>query len=302
MLPAIITAFLFAGAGICGQRAAVGLGSLKANALRLVFAAAALGLISWLTDSVDLTTRTAQRLFYSGVVGFGVGDVALFLAYPRLGARLTLLLYLCSAPLFGAIGDAWFLSTVVTPWQGGMIALILTGVGVALWQGVRLPSPGQSKLFPGVFAALVAGCGQGMGAVLSRMAQHLAREDGLVISGLSQAFVRVLPGMGFALMVWLVSMKLPLARSAAVPPPSRASRRRWWWLLGAASFGPVLGVSCFQWALGETRSAVVLSVTAMTPLIIMPLSAWIDKDRPGWAAALGAILAVSGVIGLNLRP
>ena len=72
------------------------------------------------------------------------------------------------------------------------------------------------------------------------------------------------------------------------------------WLLGAALFGPVLGVSCFQWALSGASSALVLAVTATAPIIIMPLAAYIEDDRPGWPAFIGAVIAVVGVVWLVL--
>jgi drug/metabolite transporter (DMT)-like permease len=61
-------------------------------------------------------------------------------------------------------------------------------------------------------------------------------------------------------------------------------------------FGPVLGVSCFQWALVQAPALVVLSITATTPILIMPLSAVIDHDRAGKAAIWGSVLAVVGVV------
>lgn len=312
MLPAILTAILFAGSGICGQRAAVGLGPLKANALRLLLATLVLGCLAGWTGPVDLTTGTAQRLFYSGVVGFGVGDVALFLAYPRLGARLTLLLYLCSAPLFGTIGDILLVGTFLTPRQALMGAVILSGVAVALSAGLRLPpalrgAGHRSAVRWGVLSALMAGCGQGFGAALSRLAQSEAVHEGLVITGIGQAFLRVLPGMVFAMLTWCLSMKLPNwlggGRGAEVRTFIRGenkvmNRRVWLWLLAAASCGPIGGVSCFQWALGELRSGVVLSITATTPLLVMPLAYWLEQDRPGWRGVLGAVIAVGGVIGM----
>jgi drug/metabolite transporter (DMT)-like permease len=61
-------------------------------------------------------------------------------------------------------------------------------------------------------------------------------------------------------------------------------------------FGPVVGVSCFQWALSLQSSIVVLSVTATAPVLIMPLAARIDHDSPARAAVAGGLLAVAGVI------
>ena len=72
------------------------------------------------------------------------------------------------------------------------------------------------------------------------------------------------------------------------------------WLLGAALFGPVIGVSCFQWALSSLQSGIVLAVVATTPIVMIPLAAWNEHDHPSRLALVGALLAVAGVVLLNV--
>lgn len=231
-------------------------------------------------------------------MGFGVGDVALFLAYTRLGARLTLLLNLCSAPVFGALGDWLLVGVGVTVPQVLATAMILLGVSVAIGShrdggGLFSPPP---KLFTGVIFALLAGLGQGGGASLSRFAHAAMKVEGLMVSPVQQAFVRMLPGLLFTLLLWGVVVWWRSVRRSAASEVAQMYPYRWWWLVGAAMFGPVLGVSCFQWALVQAPALVVLSITATTPILIMPLSAVIDHDRAGKAAIWGSILAVAGVV------
>lgn len=304
MLPSLLTAVCFAASGVCGRRAAVSFGPLRGNAWRLLIAAAVLGALDFLDgDVVDFTTRAALRLLVSGVVGFGLGDVALFLAYPRLGSRLTLLINLCSAPLFGALADAWLTGARVSPAQAVAGGLILLGVSLALGQGVRIPGHDARTFVPGVAAALVAGLGQGCGAALTRWAKLAEVEDGVRLSALEEAWVRVLPGLAFGVLTWwgfarvlrLGSQPAAGMRSGILP---RGRGRPW--LLAAALFGPVLGVGSFQWALSTATSAVVLSITATTPILVMPLAMWLERDRPGYAALGGAAIAVAGVVGMGL--
>jgi drug/metabolite transporter (DMT)-like permease len=72
------------------------------------------------------------------------------------------------------------------------------------------------------------------------------------------------------------------------------------WVLGNAIFGLVLGVSSYQWALSQLPAGVVLAVTSLTPLTIIPLAWWMEGDRPTIRAVAGALVAVSGVVGLVL--
>lgn len=299
MFAAFLTALLFAGSGICGQRVAVRFGPLRANVLRLSLAALTLGVLSSLTAHIDFFSRSASRLLISGVVGFGLGDVALFLAYPRLGSRLTLLINLCSAPLFGAAGDWLLLGTLINMKQAVACLVIILGVVIVLTKGIRLPQHESNGFVLGVFFALVAGLGQGLGAALSRYAKSAALIDGIHLNGINEAFVRVLPGLAFALVSLLIGRFL-VHHPRPMQTEANERKTRWAWLLGAAVFGPVAGVSCFQWALSSTKSAVVLSIISMTPILIMPLSAYVEKDRPGRIAYVGAAVAVSGVIMLTL--
>lgn len=233
-----------------------------------------------------------------------MGDSALFMAYPRLGSRLTVLLMLSAAPVFGSLGDWVLLGTGVTVPQGLAILTILFGVWLALSQGVRVPSLEAASFLPGVAWGLLAGFGQGFGTSLSRFAHAGGLEAGhLPLNGISQAFVRVVPGMMVALSVWALSSWYAAAKArrtgqvAVLPMPGPRAPL---WLIGTALSGPVLGVSCFQWALISTKSAVVLAITAITPVVIIPMAAYIEKDKPGALAFVGAAIAVVGVVVMSL--
>ncbi len=75
-------------------------------------------------------------------------------------------------------------------------------------------------------------------------------------------------------------------------------RGAWPWLIGAAVFGPGIGVACYQLALASTPAGIVQSVVATTPVLIIPLAWLIDGDRASPRTILGAILAACGVIGM----
>ena len=303
MLPALLTALFFAASGLCGQKAAVKFGSLRGNTLRLALAAVILAGLTWFLSPVDFTTRTAKRFLWSGLVGFGVGDVALFLAYPRLGSRLTVLTSLCSAPLYGALGDWLLLGFSPSGKQWICSAIILTGVGLALAGKGGTPQAKIGSSIPGLIAALVSGCGQGFGASLSRFAQRAAVEEHVRLIGINEAFIRSLPGLAFSWGVWIVvsaAQKAGTRTGEKHIPLYRSTAQSWMWLLSAATFGPIIGVSCFQWALRVSPSSLVLSITATTPLLIMPFAIWLENDRPSLASVAGGLLAVAGVIALIL--
>jgi drug/metabolite transporter (DMT)-like permease len=295
MLPAVLTAFLFACSGVCGQRSAALLGPLCANAIRLLLAMLVLGLAAWITAPVDFTSPAMPWLLLSGLIGFGIGDVALFIAYPHLGARLTLLMNLCLAPVAGALGEWLLLDASVAPSQILCCLVIVFGVGIALSSPVRMPVREGASLGIGLLAAFFAGAGQGLGATTTRMAKRVAALHGDHFTGISEAFVRVIPGFLFAWLVWQAMRRFGRGGNTA-PKLTAIPLQRLAWVVGAAMFGPILGVSCFQWALSSASSGVVLSITATTPILIIPMVACLDGERISSRALLGSLVAVTGVV------
>jgi len=301
MLAAALTAFFFACSAVTGQRVALRLGGVWGNLWRLTLATLVLGLVVAIFLPGTIETSALPWYFLSGLIGFGIGDVALFLAYERLGSRLTILLNLCLAPLFAMAQEWLWLGHSVTARVGFCALLILGGVVLALRPGTnqRQKLERRGSFGWGIVAALVAGWGQGTGAVISRKAEAVLVAAGGTSSGISAAFQRVTAGLVFALLSVLV-IRCFFPASARANWRSPLDRKVAPWLVGAALFGPVIGVSCFQWALQSLESGIVLAVIATTPIIMMPLAFLTEGDRPSRLALLGAAIAVCGVALLNL--
>ncbi len=301
MFPAILTTLFFALSGVTGQRTAVRLGSLWGNFVRLFIAASVLGLLVLFFYPQSIQREPFLWFLLSGAIGFGLGDIALFLAYERIGSRLTILLGLCLAPLFAMSIEFIWLGNALTSRTILSAAIIITGVIMAIRPraGFRQKMERHGRFGFGIAAAVVAGFGQGTGAVISRKANSVALLSGMEISGISAAFQRVFAGVMVA-GIFVVIIKLFGSKklTARWGNPFRKSIAPW--LLGAALFGPVIGVSCFQWALQTKESGVVLAVTAITPIVMMPLAALTEGDHPRKMAIIGAIIAVTGVILLQV--
>src|SRR6476619_4867835 len=131
MLPSFLTTILFSISVVCGHRSAKMIGGTEANFWRLVCATTFLGFWSW-TFGVGMTGAAFPTFLMSGILGIGVGDVALFQALPRLGSRLSLLLIQCLTAPFAAIIEWLWLGTSLTTPQIICGLTILAGVGLAL--------------------------------------------------------------------------------------------------------------------------------------------------------------------------
>jgi drug/metabolite transporter (DMT)-like permease len=299
MWQAFSTTLLFSLSAVCGQRSARLLGGVEANFWRVWVAALMLGLWAHLAGQ-GLSGKSFPTFFLSGLVGFGVGDVALYQALPRIGSRLSILLVHCVAAPFGAVLEWLWLGTPLTVSQMLAGATILGGVAVALAPG-RQMNLSRGSLWAGVVCAIIGALGQGGGAVLSRKAFEIARTAGeSPVDGMTAAYQRILGGVIVGTLVFGL-LKWRQSQSGVAANRGRASRQQVVaWIVANALAGSVLGVGMFQWALMLKPTGVVLPIVALTPLVIIPFSRFVEGERPTRRSLIGGIIAVAGVVALTL--
>jgi len=301
MIFALLATLCFACSVLGGGRVARRFGGITAFYIRTGCAFSALALYG-MTFGHGLAGPGLGAFFLSGAVGFGLGDLALFLALPRIGSRLSLLLVQCLAAPIAAAAEWLWLGTVPGRLQLICGAAILAGVGFAL-----APDPAAEAAIArhdprgfriGILCGIVAALGQGIGAVISRHAWGLDAAVGLHLDGGTATFQRMLGGGSVVLLALLISLHRHGSHFVPQRPAATAWKQTWPWLLFAVCAGPLLGVSCYQTALAQAPSAVVLAIVATSPLAIIPLSAWIDGDRATRRELIGGVIAVAGVVGL----
>jgi drug/metabolite transporter (DMT)-like permease len=98
--------------------------------------------------------------------------------------------------------------------------------------------------------------------------------------------------------VWFLVLRVINRLPRAVTPPT--GRHGFWWILAAGFTGPVIAVSCYQWALATTPSGIVLPIAATAPLLAIPIAFFIEGDRPPRRAIIGGVLAVAGCAALAI--
>ena len=297
MLPAFLATILFSLSAITGRRLSHYISGTQANIVRLLFAASVLGTFSHLFG-FGLHGAAFPILFLSGCVGFGIGDLSMFQAYPRIGARRTIVLIQCLAAPFGALIEWLWLHHSPTVAQAICGAVILAGVAIALIPSKSEAQPTQGLLAGTLFGVLSGFC-QGSAAVISRKAYEVSANSGhqfhTVTDGINAAYQRILGGI---LVSVLFFSYLRIAHKS-VHDGRNDWRRGWRWVAANAMAGPAFGVSCYQWALMTEKTSIVLPIVATTPLAVMPLAHYLEGDRITWRTGLGGILAVAGVIGLS---
>lgn len=298
MVASFLAAFFFALNATCASHSVRANGQVRANLGRLVVAVVALGIFAH-TLGGGFTSASVGWFFFSGVIGMGLGDIGVYAALPLLGSRITVLMTQCLAAPIAAIGERLWLGTRLTLPQVLWGVLILAGVAVAITPSKA--SPPRVRVRPvGFFFGFIAACGQGFGALVSRKGVMVADAAGEAAHnaafGLTAAYQRILAGLVFAAIWFLVLRSVARLPQDAVPPTGRHGLR---WIIAAGFAGPVIGVGCYQWALATTPSGIVLPIAATAPLLSIPIAFWLEGDRPPKRAIVGGILAVAGCIALT---
>jgi len=305
MLAAFLTTVLFSISAVCGNRTAKLLGGTEANFWRLCFAAALLAIYGHVFGS-GLSGNAFPVFLISGCIGFGIGDMALFQALPRLGSRLSVMLTLCLSSPLAAIIEWFWLRTALSPAEIVCGLVILGGVALALAPGKHLQLA-RRQLAWGLSFGLLASLCQALGAVLSRKAFSMAKLADENIDGITAAYQRILGGVAFGAIMLLFVKRGSILDAlfggddpGARPVVPLAARwgKAWPWVLANGLAGPALGVSCYQWALKTTPTGVVLPIVAITPLVIIPFSYHLEGERPTVRSLAGGVLAVLGAAAL----
>lgn len=303
MLGAILATILFAFSAVSGARVAKLMGGTEANFWRLSLATLFLAALAHGLGA-GLSGNGFYIFILSGCIGFGLGDVSLFQAYPRLGSRLTILIVHCLAAPFAGLVEWLWLGTTLTAVQMICGVVILSGVAVAL-APEHETYEARRQFGIGIFFAVLGAIGQGGGVVLTRKAYEVCALANQPMDGITAAYQRIIGGVmisGLALLV--VKRHFLFAHSSVAAPVEMSTTEKWRksgkWIVFNAVAGPTLGVSCYQWALKTTPSAVVLPIVALSPLVVMPFSRWLEQENPSKRSTLGAVIAVVGAVALAL--
>lgn len=288
MLFAFCTLFAWTIAGFSSAQAARIAGSLRANLWRLLIASVPMLALGPLFVD-DPLIMGVLWFALGGVLHLGLGDIGLFGAYRRLGPRLGFLTCGCSIPVMAGIIEWLWLGVVPSTAEIILALVVLAGVIFALapTEKIRVEA---GAWWPGITAGLLGGLGQALGAVATRKGYEVNPEAG----AMEPAFWRVFGG---ALILCSIALGVRLTKK---PPCLDALQRKGVskWLIFSVTFGPVVGIPCYQMALAEVPAGIVHAILACLPLTVIPLAWWIDGDRPSWRALVGGVVAVAAAAGM----
>jgi len=283
----IATSFCFAANAVFITRASQKVGSVISNRTRVFFALIYLILLNliFFRQPVPFSAGSDRWtwLALSGVIGLALGDAFLFQSYLLVGPRLGMLLLSLSTVI--GVFEAWtFLGESLGLIQMTGIALTLGGIiWVVMEQGNGNGQTPHHTALGILFGILSAVC-QATGLVLSKQGLY---GDFPPIQG------NVIRMLAAALSLWLVAAFQKEAGTTIQTLKTNPSALKQ--LAIAAFIGPVLGVSASLLSVQHTEVGVASVLTSLAPVFMLPVSHYIFKERLGWQAIAGTLLAMAGV-------
>ncbi len=230
-------------------------------------------------------------LMISGIIGLALGDAFLFRSYQLVGPRIGLLL-LSLAPVFGA-AIAWlFFGEQLSSLQFVGMIITLAGIGwVVMTRPILNVGDEQIRLsLQGILFGVMAALGQAGGLVLSKQGMS---NDFPPFAG---TIIRMTAAIIF---LWgLAIFQKQIGNTVA---DVRAHPSALGWAAFGAFFGPVIGVSASLLAIQHAEIGVASTLMALPPVFMLPISYFFFKERFGWQAVAGTLLAMAGVALLFLK-
>jgi len=223
----------------------------------------------------------------SGLIGFTIGDTFLFKGYVLIGPRLTMLLMSLS-PVFGTI-IAWiFLRELLSLSEILGIIITIFGIMMVLYEK-KAENSNDKKFFMGILCGLSASFCQALG--------YFASKKGLIYNNFTPLSGNQIRLMSGALFIWLIAI---IQGEAGKTVNIFRDKKAVIAIVGGAFFGPFIGVWLSLVAIQHTYIGIASTLMALPPVILIPLSYWIFKERITIRAIVGTFITLFGVILLFL--
>ncbi len=284
-LAALGTATCWAVTGLIAADAVRILGAFHFNLIRQLFVTLLLALLvlamgAWSSPGWGV----AAVLALSGVIGILIGDTFNFAAVARIGPRRAGAVFALNAPMAAVMG--WLQLDEALPWRG-VLGIAVTAGGVALAILGRPRSNAHrletlnGTLLVGLGLGLMAAFGQAAGALIARP---------VMTAGLDP-YVASLFRVGASGLAMGLIAATPLAPAA----PRDLGRHALILTAATAVIGLLIGMTLFLFALQGSKTGIIATLSATSPVIILPLLWLRTGQRPSGLSWAGAVLAVAGL-------
>lgn len=262
-------------------------GSLSVNYIRLAIGFVFISIFTFFTRGmffpIDATSHNWIYLSISGLIGFFIGDLFLFQSYLEVGARVSMLIMATSPPITGLLSFLIFGERLK---MISIIGMAITMIGISIV--ILSKNPGEKKIqvshsIKGLIYAFLGSLGQSVGLIFSKLGMGS-------YNPFAATQIRIITGfISFTILFLYLKkwddLKIALKNKKAMVGIS----------IGAL-FGPVIGVSLSLLSLQYTSAGISSTITSIVPVIIIPVSILVFKEKVKLKEILGAIVTVTGVV------
>ena len=285
-IAALSAATCWAIGGIVSVMPVERLGTIGFNRVRMLIVFAMLGTYVSIFGGWETIQRDQiAEILLSGLIGILLGDTALFATMNRLGPRRTAILFSTNAPMSTLLG--WiFLGEALSPTALVGTLFVIGGVILAIVYGKRRDQMHKweeikGPLIIGVGIGLLAALGQSVGSLIAKPVMA-AGADPFAVS---------------AMRVGITALGLVILCSAPVQTfklRNKLNKTIIAHIVISGFLGMFLGMTLILYALGRGDVGIVATLSATTPVIMLPIM-WIrTKERPAIGAWIGALIVVFG--------
>lgn len=286
-LYSLLTAFCWTFSALAFEGASKKIGSLSVNLIRLIMALVLISIFTFFSRGlfipIDASANIWIWLSISGIIGFVVGDLFLFDAFILIGSRLSMLI-MTLAPVFTAIIGFFLMNEHMSLIHILGMLLTISGIGLV----ISFRKKGNKDIIKenipvkGIVFAVIAAIGQAGGLVLSKYG--MGDYDAIAATQ-----IRIIAGiLGFIILSFYL-------KKIKVVYNSTSNKSAMGLSFIGAFFGPFAGVSLSLLAVQNTFTGIASTIMSITPILILPVSFFIFKQKVSIIEILGAIICVLGV-------
>lgn len=281
---AIATALCWAITSTAFEDAGKKIGSVNLNLLRLLFGFLFLSTYTLITRGyllpTDASPSTWGWLMLSGFIGLALGDLMLFEAFVRIGARISMLIY-ASVPPLSALFAYVFLGESMTVIQ--MIGMFVTLTGITM---VIIDGQGKKVHFNhpliGLLLAFGGAVGQASGYIIGKYGMG-------AYDAFASTQIRLIAGI-----ISFITLFTVRGYWQSFIPIFRKPRLLGSTIIGAI-FGPFIGISLSLFAVQQINPGVASTLIAITPILLIPYAIFVKKEHVKFQDILGSLVAITGV-------
>ncbi|WP_416198812.1 MAG: EamA family transporter [Sporanaerobacter sp.] len=285
-IASLITAVFWTITATSFELAGKKVGSLSVNYIRLMIGFILISLYTTFTRGMflplDATSRAWFYLSLSGLIGFVIGDMFLFQAYVEIGSRISMLIMALVPPITAFLG---YITMGELLTVSNIIGMIITISGIALVVLMRNPEEKTLKFsysVKGISYAFIGAIGQSLGLILSKIGMG-------DYNPFAATQIRIISGIVGFTIVFFAMKKWDKLKEAL------SDKNAMKYISIGSIFGPFLGVSFNLLAIQYTTTGVASTITSIVPVLIIPASVFILKEKVSPKEIIGAVVTVVGV-------